>query len=185
GRAGISMRRSRASRPRAADEARPAARGSGSPLGLRSLAEANDVSDVPELSPEPIDDVIDRQDADELARGADDRHAPYADPAHLSQRELDAVVLADGQQVLAHDVGGRERRRVHLLRDDRDDDIAVRDDPDWNETGILELRDDQIADVLFAHALRDFRDVRVGVDRRDVVIADRAYCHHTTPDLER
>src|SRR5690606_12378742 len=113
--AGISTRRPRASRPRAAAEARPArgpvARASGPPFGLRLLPEADDVADVAELNAEMIDDVIDREDADELADGSDERHAPYPGTAHLSQREVDAVVLADGQQVLAHDVADCERRR--------------------------------------------------------------------------
>ena len=119
-----------------------------------------------------LNDVVDGDDADEVAVGAHDGRAAHAIAAHLAQRELEARILTHGEQVPRHRIAYPHRFGGNALRDDSDDDVAIGQDADRHAGVAARLDDDQVANMLFAHERGCVHDALGFADRRHVVIAD-------------
>ena len=77
------------------------------------------------------DEVVQGHHADGFPLRIDDRHPSDAGRADRTDRVVDLLVAAHDGQAPAHDVPHGGRRGIAALDDGAQDDVPIRDDPDW------------------------------------------------------
>src|SRR5262249_161716 len=129
---------------------------------------------VAELLVQRLDDVADRDDADQLVAGGDG-HLGDPPAAHLAHDFLDVVVDAAGDRVAGHHVADRHPTEALAALVDNPQHVPLAEDPDELPV-VVDHR--QRADVVLDQLGDRLADGRLAVDRDDPASLGLQYVTH-------
>jgi len=147
--------------------------------GIHRFIVPNSAHDVPQVIGDRVEDIVEREYADQLTARADNGNTPHGRFAHPGQRLFDLIRGMRQDRIRRHHVCHSQCRRIDSARNDRDSNVTTCEHAhrfEYRFWGSL-LHDDQIADVLVFHEFRGLIQFIGRPHRNGVSLADLTDIH--------
>jgi hypothetical protein len=130
-----------------------------------------------DLSGDLREQIVERDDPDQLAPGVHDRGTTHGPVAHALDRFTHVAVFCKNEWIRSHDIAGIQAVEIGIPVELTAQHVPVRDDPDGTRKASARLHDHDGTDVSFFHPPGALRKRFVRLQRQHLTAADFSDSH--------